>query len=51
MHGHTGAGAYCPEFAHYISTGAEGTAFEGEVRAIEVVPLNPFQGFITSTQQ
>ena len=37
MHGHTGSGVYCQEFAHCIPIGA---AFEGEVKAIEAALLN-----------
>ena len=40
MHSYSKTGVYCQIFAHYISIGAEGTAFEGEVTAIKV-PLIP----------
>ena len=35
----SGAGVYYQEFAHYIPIGAEGTAFEEKVKAIEIAPL------------
>ena len=37
MHGHVQTGVYYQEFVHYIPIGAEKTAFEREVKAIEVV--------------
>ena len=40
MYVRAGAEDYCQEFAHYIQVGAEGAAFEGEVKAIEVTLLN-----------
>ena len=51
MRGHAGAGVYCQDFAHYIQICAEGKAFKGEAKVIEVVLLNLIQGFVTSTKQ
>ena len=50
MCGHAGARVYCQELAHYTSIpiGAEGTVFEGEVKAIKVALLIAFRKFCNS---
>ena len=50
MHGHTEAGVFCQEFAHYIPMGPEEKLLK-ESQAIEVALQNLIPGFITSTEQ